>query len=69
MGRICSITAAILLLTVSWVCAGSFEVLAKAAHPRAQVIGDVVLLSSGLEMPAKCLHVLHVITPARGWRG
>jgi len=30
MGRICSITAAILLLTVSWVCAGSFEVLAKA---------------------------------------
>lgn len=30
MGRICSITAAILLLTVSWVWAGAFEVLAKA---------------------------------------
>lgn len=30
MGRICSITAAILLLTVSWVSAGAFEVLAKA---------------------------------------
>jgi len=30
MGRICSITAAILLLTVSWVWAGAFDVLAKA---------------------------------------
>ncbi|MCA1960001.1 MAG: hypothetical protein LDL33_04315 [Desulfomonile sp.] len=34
MGRICSITAAILVLTASWVCAGAFEVLAKADAAR-----------------------------------
>src|SRR5271157_1536479 len=31
MGRICSITAAMVLLTVPWVSAGTFEVLAQGA--------------------------------------
>lgn len=34
MGRICTITAAILLLTVSWVGAGTFQVLADAGAVR-----------------------------------
>lgn len=34
MGRVCTITTAILFLTASWVCAGNFEVLADAGVVR-----------------------------------
>jgi hypothetical protein len=35
MGKITSITAAIMILTVPWVCAGTFDVLAEASAVRA----------------------------------